>query len=157
MKSIISSINSILLVSVVLFSSCKKKEKQPLLSENGSPIELNLPKDIREILRAEMFVLQDGILKIRTAIKEKDYMLGKEGASQIENPYVLNESLTAEQREIFNQALPDDFVELDKQIHKLAAKLANSFTKKDFKKAQKLDEQVRRKCLYCHTQYWHAN
>jgi len=84
-----------------------------------------LSAPLREALNAEMLALQAGLMSVIPAVVAGHWDEVARIAAQMRDSYILQQELTAEQRQELHDALPASFLELDARLHYLAGMLSH--------------------------------
>jgi len=114
---------------------------------------LNIPEDIKPILKKEMLAVEKGMQALVSSIAkgefEKTAMIGK----QIQASYLLKQSLTAEQKKHLHHSLPEQFIKLDHAFHQYAGMLAHAAEMKNTEVINFYFYKMNDSCVQCHSQY----
>jgi len=114
---------------------------------------LNIPEDIKPILKKEMLAVEKGMQALISSIAkgefEKTAMIGK----QIQASYLLKQSLTAEQKKHLHHSLPEQFIKQDHAFHQYAGMLAHAAEMKNTEVINFYFYKMNDSCVQCHSQY----
>jgi hypothetical protein len=114
---------------------------------------IHLSPETTKLLIKEMRELQEGMKKIVPALVagewEKIASIGK----QMENSYIMKESMTKAQMHELHESLPEDFQKMDHLFHHSAGLLAKSAEEQDYEKVSHYYYKMTEACVECHTLY----
>lgn len=119
----------------------------------AEPVTPKLTDKLSRLLQQEMRSIQAAMGSIHTAMVTGEHETVAQNAQQIHDSFILKQSMTEQDRKDLMAAVPDDFIKLDQEFHKLAAKLAEAGTKKNTRQQQQLYSEMSRACIACHGKY----
>jgi len=119
----------------------------------GEPVTPKLTDKLRQLLQEEMRAVQGAMTSIHSAMVMGQHERVAESAQQIHDSFILQQSLTEQDRKDLMSAVPEGFIELDKAFHQLAASLAQAGREEDTEKQQELFGEMTRNCVACHGAY----
>lgn len=119
----------------------------------GEPVTPKLTDKLRQLLQEEMRAVQGAMTSIHSAMVMGQHAAVAENAQQIHDSFILQQSLTKQDREDLMSAVPEGFIKLDKEFHQLAASLAEAGRNKDTQEQQDLFSTMTRNCVECHSKY----
>lgn len=111
-----------------------------------------LSPETRAVLIREMQAIDGAMDRIHTALVTGDHVTVVKEAQAIHNSLVLAQALSDEQRAEIG-ALPQHFLAADRDLHRLAEKLANAGKVRDSQAEQSLLAEMTRACLACHKEF----
>lgn len=117
------------------------------------PFTLELTGKLRQLLQEEMRAVQGAMTSIHSAMVMGQHASVAERAQQIHDSFILQQSLTEQDREDLMSAVPKGFIDMDKKFHKLAASLADAGRNEDTKEQRILFSKMTRSCIECHGTY----
>lgn len=122
-------------------------------AQEVKPVSPDLTPKLRDLLRKEMLSIEGASKDILSALIAGDDARVAELAQQIHDSFILQQSMTAEDRADLMAAVPEDFVSRDQAFHELSATLAEVAREGD--RAQQHAEFGRmvEACTACHALY----
>jgi len=112
-----------------------------------------LTDKLDRLLREEMRSIQSAMGQIHSAIVMGQHDKVAEQAQNIHDSFILQQSLTEQDRKDLISAVPEGFIKLDKEFHQLAASLADAGRNDDTRKQHKLFGKMTGNCIQCHSTY----
>lgn len=145
---------SILIFMVILMPSTSYAEDQHRHETKApsSGIE-SLSPELRQLLAKEMQSLQTGMQSIIPAYVSGDWKEIEQYAGKMEGGYILQQSLTDEQKQELHTSLPDAFLTLDQQFHYFAGRLKLVARNKNQELVGFYFSKLSETCVSCHAQY----
>lgn len=119
----------------------------------AEPVTPKLTDKLRQLLQEEMRAVQGAMTSIHSAMVMGQHAAVAERAQQIHDSFILQQSLTEQDRADLMSAVPTGFIDLDKEFHKLAASLADAGRNEDTKEQRILFSKMTRSCIECHGTY----
>jgi len=119
----------------------------------ADPVTPNLTQKLDRLLREEMRSVQAAMGRIHTAMVMGDHESVAENAQRIHDSFILQRSLTEQDREDLMTAVPPGFIELDRSFHRLSAQLAEAGRTGDTAVEFQVYNRMTRTCLQCHARY----
>lgn len=119
----------------------------------ADPVTPNLTDKLSQLLKQEMRSVQSAMATIHVSMVTGDHKQVEAQAQQIHDSFILKQSLTEQDKKDLMAAVPEGFVTLDKDFHRLAAGLADAAKNKDTQKQYKLYNKMTGSCIACHSQY----
>jgi uncharacterized membrane protein YheB (UPF0754 family) len=119
----------------------------------AEPVTPKLTEKLDRLLREEMRSIQTAMGQIHSAIVMGQHDKVAEQARNIYNSFILEQSLTEQDRKDLMSAVPKGFINLDKEFHKLAESLEKAGKKNDTEKQLKLFGKMTNNCVQCHSTY----
>ncbi len=119
----------------------------------AQPVSPELTPKLRELLRKEMLSVEDASQQIMSHLIAGDDEKVAELAQKIHDSFILQQSMTPEDKQDLMSAVPKDFVTQDRAFHALSAELAKAAREGNRPaQHQKFGEMIQA-CSDCHTQY----
>ncbi|KXS53925.1 MAG: hypothetical protein AWU57_1696 [Marinobacter sp. T13-3] len=119
----------------------------------AEPVTPKLTDKLRGLLQEEMRSVQGAMTSIHSAMVMGKHQDVATHAQQIHDSFILQQSLTEQDRKDLMAAVPKGFVKLDKQFHKLAASLAKAGREQNTAEQRSLFNEMTGNCIQCHGQY----
>jgi len=114
---------------------------------------LNIPEDIKPILKKEMLAVEKGMQELISTIAKGDFEKTAIIGKQIQASYILKQSLTAEQMKQLHHSLPESFISQDHAFHQYAGMLAHAAEMKNTEVINFYFYKMNESCVRCHSQY----
>jgi len=115
--------------------------------------DLQLSPQLMELLRAEMRALLSDVQLLPAGIATADWRSVADTSAQISASYILEQKLTAAQREELSNSLPEHFKRLDSNFHLEAKKLEAAAANHDAQLSAFHYYRLIEACTVCHTTY----
>ncbi|SFR42187.1 Cytochrome C' [Marinobacter daqiaonensis] len=132
------------------FSLCLALAISPLAAE---PVTPDLTDKLRRLLQEEMRSIQGAMTSIHSAMVMGQHEAVAQSAQQIHDSFILKQSLTEQDRKDLVSAVPEGFIELDKEFHRLAASLAEAGRNRNTNEQHRIFGEMTGNCLECHSEY----
>ena len=147
-------INPVYLVFLItLFSSaCSIAEEKKGIHQQSSQ-ELNLPIDIKQLLKKEMLAIENGMQNLISTIAAGDWQQTAKIGKQIQASYLMKQNLTDEQLRHLHHILPKQFIKLDHSFHHYAGMLAHAAEVKNADVVSFYFYKMNDSCIQCHSSY----
>tara|TARA_R100001039_G_C1823612_1_gene90477 strand:+ start:600 stop:1070 length:471 start_codon:yes stop_codon:yes gene_type:complete len=117
------------------------------------PVTPKLTDKLDRLLREEMRSIQSAMGQIHSAIVMGQHGKVAEQAQNIHDSFILQQSLTEQDRKDLMSAVPEGFIKLDKEFHQLATALAEAGRNDDTEKQNQLFGKMTGNCIQCHSTY----
>ncbi|WP_296933119.1 cytochrome c [uncultured Marinobacter sp.] len=117
------------------------------------PVTPKLTDKLDRLLREEMRSIQSAMGQIHSAIVMGQHDKVAKQAQNIHDSFILQQSLTEQDRKDLMSAVPEGFIKLDKEFHQLAASLAEAGRNDDTEKQNQLFGEMTGNCIQCHSTY----
>lgn len=114
--------------------------------------ELRISPDLRDLLRAEMQGVAGGLQALVTAISAGDWNAVRNTADAIRASYIMERSLTPEQRRQLER-LPPEFKRLDAEFHQRAQRLGEAASDHDAERVNFYFYRMMESCTACHSRF----
>jgi len=119
----------------------------------AEPVGPKLTPKLRDLLRQEMANVLGASQDILGALVTGDHATVTERAQQIHDSFILQQSLTDQDRQDLMAAVPPDFVELDRAFHETSAGLAEAARAEDVELELATFGQMTEACAVCHARF----
>ncbi len=131
---------------VLAFGSCSPEQ-------SAEPVAPKLTPKIQDLLRKEMVSINDASQEILAALIAGDDEQVALLAQQIHDSFILKQSMTAEDKAHLMAVAPKDFIQMDKNFHKISAELAKAASAGNKSLQQQQFGRMIEACASCHAQY----
>jgi uncharacterized membrane protein YheB (UPF0754 family) len=125
----------------------------PFTATADETVTPKLTDKLDRLLREEMRSIQSAMGQIHSAIVMGQHDSVAENAQKIHDSFILQQSLTEQDRKDLMSAVPKGFIKLDKEFHQLAASLAEAGRGEDTKGQHQLFSKMTGNCIQCHSKY----
>ena len=119
----------------------------------AEPVTPKLTEKLNRLLQEEMRSIQAAMTSIHSAIVMGQHENVAKNAQQIHDSFILQQSLTEQDRKDLMSAVPEGFIKLDKEFHQLSASLADAGRGKDTNQQHELFSKMTGSCIQCHSTY----
>jgi hypothetical protein len=120
---------------------------------NAAPVGPNLTPRLKELLADEMQQVAKATGDLALAIAAGDHASVSQLAAAVRDSFILKQSLTEQDKKDLMNAVPAEFVELDRHFHGLAGKLALQAEMKDSELQGYYFSRMLEACTSCHAQF----
>lgn len=125
----------------------------PAFAVEPEPIWPKLTPKLQGLLQREMVSILDASQRILDALIMGDYATVADQARAIEGSFIMEQSMTDEDRQDLVSVLPADFVDLDRLFHETAANLAVAAESKKQSRAHAFFDRMIEICSSCHAKF----
>ncbi|QYX56808.1 cytochrome c [Roseovarius sp. SCSIO 43702] len=125
----------------------------PAVGEEMSPVSPDLTPKLRDLLRQEMQSIEQASKDILSALIAGDDARVADLAQQIHDSFILQQSMTPEDKQDLMAAVPENFVARDKAFHRLSADLAQAGRDGDRGAQHAEFGRMIEACTACHARY----
>lgn len=122
-------------------------------AQDVKPVSPDLTPKLQELLRNEMLSVEDASRQILSALIAGEDARVAELAQQIHDSFILQQSMTPQDRKDLMAAVPEDFVTRDRAFHALAAALAEAGRDGDRARQHEEFGRMIEACTACHALY----
>lgn len=122
-------------------------------AQQVQPVSPDLTPKLRDLLRKEMLSIEDASHQIMSHLIAGEDAKVAELAQQIHDSFILQQSMTPEDKQDLMAAVPEDFVTRDRAFHTLSADLAQSARDGDRSAQHETFGQMIESCTACHALY----
>ena len=120
---------------------------------NNKHVEIHLSAGLHQLLNDEMAAIETGMQDLVPAISSGEWETVASIAQKISDSFIMNQKLTAPQKEELHQALPPLFIEMDQEFHASAAMLAHAAEMKNSDVVNFYFFKLNNACVDCHRRY----
>ncbi len=131
---------------VLAFNGCSPEQ-------SAEPVAPKLAPKIQDLLRKEMVSINDASQEIFAALIAGDDERVALLAQQIHDSFILEQSMTAEDKAHLMAVAPKGFLEMDKNFHEISAALARAASAGNKPLQQLQFGRMIEACTSCHAQY----
>ncbi len=122
-------------------------------AQDVKPVSPDLAPKLQELLRNEMLSVEDASRQILSALIAGEDARVADLAQQIHDSFILQQSMTPQDRKDLMAAVPEDFVTRDRAFHALAAALAKAGREGDRARQHEEFGRMIEACTACHALY----
>lgn len=122
-------------------------------SASNQPVRLQLSPDTTELLVREMRELQEGMKEIVPALVAGEWQKIAYIGRQMEDSYIMKESLTKAQMHELHESLPERFQTFDHGFHNSAGLLAQAADNQNYEQVSYYYYKMTEACVQCHSLY----
>jgi hypothetical protein len=122
-------------------------------AQAAEPVGPKLTPKLRDLLRQEMAEVLVASQDIVGALVVGDHATVGELAQQIHDSFILQQSLTDQDRQDLMAAVPPPFVELDRAFHETSAALAEAARAEDVELELATFGRMTEACAVCHARF----
>lgn len=119
----------------------------------AEPVTPKLTEKLDRLLREEMRSVQSAMGQIHSAMVMGKHTAVAEAAQRVHDSFILQQSLTDEDRRDLKAAVPPGFIQLDREFHELAAELADAGRSEDTASQFRAYNRMTQNCIQCHGRY----
>ncbi len=141
----------IAVLSVV--AGCVSFSGQSASAQQIQPVSPDLTPKLQELLRKEMLSIEDASKQILSHLIAGEDAKVAEVAQQIHDSFILQQSMTPEDKQDLMAAVPEEFVTRDRAFHALSADLAQAARDQDRSAQHQKFGQMIEACTACHALY----
>ena len=122
--------------------------------EQGSEsVSVKLTPKLRSLLQQEMRQVLAAQQAMLASLVTGDHASLATQARQVHDSFILKQSLTPQDRQDLQQAVPLRFVELDRRFHQLALQLSQAAEQSDVQQEVETFNAMSRACVECHSRF----
>ncbi|MBK0328838.1 cytochrome c [Rhodobacteraceae bacterium F11138] len=125
----------------------------PATGQDTGPVSPDLTPKLRDLLRQEMLSIEQASKDILSALIAGDDAHVAGLAQQIHDSFILQQSMTPEDKQDLMAAVPKEFVEQDQAFHELSADLAQAGRDGDRDAQHAEFGRMIEACTACHASY----
>lgn len=123
------------------------------VAEEAKEGGLKIPAEIKPILIKEMLAIEQGMQALVSSIAKGDWEKTASIGKQIQESYIMKQSLTAEQIHELHHTLPEEFVRLDHAFHGYAGMLAHAAKARNKDITNFYFYKMNESCNQCHSRF----
>ena len=114
---------------------------------------IKLSPDLQNLLRAEMREITTGVQGIAVSLATADWQSIQETSAKIRTSYIMEKKLTPAQAKELEQALPEQFKQLDAEFHQRAERLGVAAAAHDPELVAFHYSRLVESCALCHAAF----
>lgn len=122
-------------------------------AQGADPVGPALTPKLRSLLQQEMQHVLQAHQQILTAMVMGDHAGVADKAQQIHDSFILEQSLTPQDIEDLEKAVPEQFMALDRAFHELALSLVQAANADDAQHEVRYFNEMTNACVECHSQF----
>ncbi|MGD8742818.1 MAG: cytochrome c [Granulosicoccaceae bacterium] len=143
-----------LLATILVIGSLSPAHVNTYAAEPHAPHQdVQLSPDLLNLLRAEMREIAGGVQGIALSLATADWKSIQETSEKIRASYIMEKKLTPAQAKELEQALPEQFKQLDAQFHQRAERLGMAAAAHDPELVAFQYSRLVESCALCHSAY----
>ncbi|QOR38552.1 cytochrome c [Billgrantia diversa] len=119
----------------------------------AEPIRPDLTPRLQGLLKEEMLQIEQAMQEIYSAMLKGRHAEVAEKGQSIHDSFILDQSLTDEDRHALRSAVPQQFLSMDAYLHELAAMLAEAGRAEDSTRQLETYARMTESCVACHSAY----
>lgn len=119
----------------------------------AEPVGPNLTDKLRGLLIKEMVEVETAMKETYSAIIQGKHDEVAQKGQAIHDSFILEQSLTEQDEQDLEAALPEEFLRIDEQFHKLAAALAEAGKQQNTQAQVNTFNRMTESCVACHSRY----
>lgn len=119
----------------------------------AEPVTPKLTEKLDRLLREEMRSIQSAMGQAHSAIVMGNHSAVANNAQAIHDSFILEQSLTDQDKKDLMSAVPEGFIKLDKEFHQLSEELADAGRKSETNKQLSIFNEMSQNCVQCHEKY----
>lgn len=146
MKTMAMTLVSAVLAMAVLATA---SAEQP----GGINVGSQLPPKVRGLLIQEMQAILEASQQIQAAIVQGHHEIVAERAQAIHDSFIMDQQLTAADKQALLATVPDGFLERDEALHELSAELAVAGRDRNTARQLQQFSEMTQGCVGCHSRY----
>lgn len=119
----------------------------------AEPVGAELTQKLRGLLVREMVAIEAAMKDTYSAIIRGDHATVGDKGQAIHDSFILEQSLTPQDRRDLKAAVPPEFLRMDKRFHQLSGSLAEAGRQQDTQAQIKFFSRMTETCVACHSRY----
>ena len=119
----------------------------------AEPVGPDLTDKLRGLLVKEMVEVEMAMKETYSAIIQGRHDEVAQKGQAIHDSFILEQSLTKQDRQDLKAAVPEGFLQIDERLHQLAATLAEAGKQKDTQTQVNTFNRMTESCVACHSRY----
>ncbi|RTR06324.1 cytochrome c [Halomonas nitroreducens] len=119
----------------------------------AEPVRQDLPPKLQGLLKQEMIQIEKAMQEIYSAMLKGQHAVVAEKGQSIHDSFILEQSLTDEDRRDLKAAVPQEFLHMDAYLHELSASLAEAAHAEDAARQVETFGRMTEACVACHSAY----
>ncbi|MGM1052263.1 MAG: hypothetical protein ACQEXO_07690 [Pseudomonadota bacterium] len=119
----------------------------------AEPVRPELTPNLQGLLIKEMIQVELAMQEVFSAIVQGRHAIVAEKSQSIHDSFILDQSMTDEDRRNLKAAVPSKFLQMDAYLHELSASLAEAGRAEDTPLQVELFGRMSESCVACHSTY----
>ncbi|GGE60936.1 hypothetical protein GCM10011533_11770 [Streptosporangium jomthongense] len=119
----------------------------------AEPVGPDLTEKLRGLLAKEMVEIETAMKATYSAIIQGRHDEVAQKGQAIHDSFILEQSLTKQDKQDLKAAVPEEFLQMDKHFHQLAAALAKAGKQQDTQAQAETFNRMTESCVACHSRY----
>lgn len=119
----------------------------------AEPVRPDLTPKLQGLLKKEMIQIELAMQEVYTAMLQGKHGVVAEKGQSIHDSFILEQSLTDQDRQDLKAAVPQEFLQMDGYFHKLSASLAEAGRAQDTARQLEVYRRMTESCAACHSAY----
>ncbi|WP_227370087.1 hypothetical protein [Halomonas sp. M20] len=119
----------------------------------AEPVGPRLTEKLRGLLVKEMVEIESAMQETYSAIIQGKHDEVAQKGQAIHDSFILEQSLTEQDRQDLMAAVPKEFLQMDERLHQLAASLAEAGKQQDSQAQVETFNRMTESCVACHSRY----
>ena len=119
----------------------------------AEPVGPDLTEKLRGLLVKEMVEIEAAMQETYGAIVQGRHDEVARHGQAIHDSFILEQSLTQQDRRDLKEAVPAEFLQLDAQLHQLSASLAEAGREQNTPQQAEVFHHMTQACVACHSRY----
>ena len=119
----------------------------------AEPVGPGLSGKLRGLLVEEMTQIEAAMQAAYSAIVQGNHGAVAQKGQAIHDSFILEQSLTEQDRRDLKAAVPQKFLQIDQRFHRLAAALAQAGRQKNTREQVDVFNRMTESCVACHSRY----
>ncbi|CAM3482291.1 hypothetical protein [Halomonas lysinitropha] len=119
----------------------------------AEPVRPDLTPKLQGLLKKEMIQVELAMQDVYSAILQGRHTTVAEKGQSIHDSFILDQSLTNQDRQDLKAAVPPEFLQMDAYLHELSASLAEAGRTEDTPRQVELFGRMTESCVACHSAY----
>ena len=119
----------------------------------AEPVGPKLTEKLRGLLVKEMVEIEAAMQETYSAIVQGKHDEVAQKGQAIHDSFILEQSLTQQDRQELKAAVPKEFLQMDQHFHQLSASLAEAGQRQDTQAQVETFNRMTESCVACHSRY----
>lgn len=119
----------------------------------AEPVRPELTPKLQGLLKKEMIQVELAMQEVYSAIMQGQHAVVAEKGQAIHDSFILEQSLTGQDRQDLKAAVPPEFLQMDTYLHELSASLAEAGRAENTLQQVELFGRMTESCVACHSAY----
>lgn len=119
----------------------------------AEPVGPELTPKLRGLLVKEMIEVEAAMQETYSAIVQGNHAEVAQKGQAIHDSFILEQSLTEQDRQDLKAAVPTEFLQMDERLHRLSASLAEAGRQENTREQVNIFSRMTESCVACHSRY----